>query len=186
MKHTLFFAAVASLFCAAESRADIANFAGDTKGGPAFVRPTETGARSFFAVPYNVYQFNVATSGAFTFTLTAADPANYDTFLHLFVNAFNPADLSDPATNFLAGNDDSNLNDPTLGSALNNFTLNSGTTYFLVLDGFSPSDAGAYTASISGPGAITVVPEPSSFALLGIAGMALLFAARRRQQNARA
>ncbi len=185
MKRQLLLAAIAALLLPAALRADTINFSGSTLGGPAFLRPTETGARSFFTVAYNVYQFSVTTSGPFNFTLNAVDPASYDTFLHLYVNAFNPADISDPATNFLRANDDANPIDSTFGSALTNLTLNSGSTYFLVIDGFSTSDAGAYVASISGPGTINVVPEPSTFALLGLAGVAAMIVVRRRALSSR-
>lgn len=136
MKKLNLLALLASVFLPAALFADTLNLNGDTSGAPSFVRPTESGARSFFTVPYQVYQFNVTTSGAFTFTLTAANPANYDTFLHLFAGAFDPTDLSDPAANFLAANDDRDFTNSFLGSGLTNVPLNAGTSYFLVVDGF--------------------------------------------------
>ncbi|MDQ6861066.1 MAG: PEP-CTERM sorting domain-containing protein [Verrucomicrobiota bacterium] len=184
MKTTIALSLLGSLLISAASFADTVNLAGNTAGAPTFTRPTETGARSFFAVPFIAYQFNVATSGAFTFTLNAVDPSSYDTFLHLFANAFNPADVSDPALNFFAANDDASGS--TTNSGLTNLTLFAGTTYFLVVDGFSGSDAGAFTASISGPGAINVVPEPSTIALLCTAGVTLATVMRRRSRQARA
>ncbi len=108
MKHKIAPALLASLLFPAALLANTIDFVGNTSGAPTFNRPTESGARSFFSVPFVAYQFNVLTSGAFTFTLNAADPAHYDTFLHLFVDAFDPADLSDPTVNFLAANDDAN------------------------------------------------------------------------------
>lgn len=170
----------------AAGQADTLVLSGNTTGAPTFVRPTETGARSFFAVPYNVYQFNVTTSGQFSFVLNAAAPANYDTFLHLFVGAFDPTDLSDPALNLLAANDDAVFGSPELGSGLMNANLISGTNYFFVVDGFIGSDAGAYTASITGPGAITIVPEPSTIALFTLSGLGLAAMVRRRRSHARA
>lgn len=186
MKLTTALSFLGALTLSASAFADTVNLAGDTTGAPLFTRPTETGARSFFSVPYNVYQFNVTTSGQFTFNLTALDPSTYDTFLHLFVDAFNPMDLSDPAANFLAANDDLNPNDPTLGSRLLNVNLTAGTTYFLVVDGFFGTDAGAYAASITGPGTINVVPEPSTTALCLFALAGIAFVARRQVRRARA
>lgn len=170
----------------ASALADTVNLSGDTTGAPTFNRPTETGARSMVggAVPFNTYQFNVSTSGQFTFTLTAIDPSSYDTFLHLFVNSFDPADTSDPAANFLAGNDDRVLNQPDLGSGLS-IQLNSGTSYFFVVDGFGNTDFGPYNASITGPGTIDVVPEPSTVALLGLAAVGLVVYMRRGFRSAR-
>lgn len=186
MIKTLFLVLTFTAASLVSGRADTVNLSGDTTGAPTFLRPTETGARSFFNVPYNVYQFNVSVSGQFTFTLTAADPANYDTYLHLFANSFDPNDLSDPATNFLAGNDDRVLGRPDLGSGLTNFTLNAGQTYFFVVDGFFPTDAGAYTATITGPGVINIVPEPASTTLVILSGLGLAFVARRQLRSARA
>ncbi len=184
-KHTVL-ALCASILLPASLAADTLTLAGTTIGAPTFNRPTETGARSFFTVPYQVYQFNVATTGQFTFTLTAINPASYDTFLHLFLNAFNPLDLSDPATNFLAGNDDRVLGSSELGSGLTNFTLNAGATYFLVVDGFFAADAGGFSATITGPGAINVIPEPSTTALLALAGAGFVWLVRRRRSTRRA
>lgn len=149
------------------ARAGSVTLTGNTAGGPTFNRPTETGALSLFeAVPYNAYVFTVSLSGAYDFSLSAVNPANYDTFLHLYVGRFNPAT---PDQNFLRANDDANGN--TTNSGLAGVNLLTGTNYFFVLDGFSNQDAGAYNAGISGPGNITAaaVPEPSTFALLGVA-----------------
>lgn len=175
-----------SLSLALSGFADTVNLDGTTAASPTFLRPTETGARSFLSAPYAVYQFNVSTSGPFSFTLSAIDPASYDTFLHLFVNGFDPADVSDPALNFLAGNDDAVFGSPDLGSGLTNVSLTAGTAYFLVVDGFAGSDAGAFHATISGPGAINVVPEPSSITLLAFASLGFIAVLRRRLRNARA
>lgn len=182
MKKYTFFAFSASLLLVAAASADTLNLSGNTAGAPTFVRPTESGARSFFTAPYSVYQFNVSTSGAFTFTLNAVDPASYDTFLHLFVNAFNPADMSDPALNFLAANDDRDAS--TTNSGLTSLSLNAGANYFLVIDGFSLTDAGAFNAIISGPGAITVVPEPSTVSILSLAIILIAILTKGRQNAA--
>ena len=89
-------------------------------------------------------------------------------------------DLSDPAASFLAGNDDRVLGNPELGSGLTNFSLNAGTTYFLVVNGFFPTDAGAFTATISGNGPIQVVPEPSTRALLLLSALGLAWIGFRK------
>ena len=100
---------------------------GDTTGAPVFNRPTTTGAPSIAGgnVPFNAFQFSVTQSGAYSFTLVADDSSNYDTFLHLYINGFNPAAPSDF---FLAGNDDA-TNDPAAGSALNTHSLLQSGTY---------------------------------------------------------
>ena len=58
---------------------------------------------------------------------------------------------------------------------LNGVNLTAGSKYFFVVDGFGNSDAGAFHASISGPGAIAAVPEPATTALLGIGAVGLVF-----------
>lgn len=163
--------------------ADTVTLSGNTLSAPSFNRPTETGARSLFSVSYSVYQFSVSTSGPFNFTLSALDPASYDTFLHVFINAFDPAETSNPALNLLAANDDASGS--TTNSALTSLSLTAGTTYFMVVDGFGSSDAGPFTASISGPGTINVVPEPSTVALLAMTGVGAVVVAQRASRKAR-
>lgn len=148
-------------------------FSGNTTGAPTFNRPTETGARSSVgtAVPYFVYSINVITGGLFSFSLDAVNVATYDTFLHLFSGSFNPNDASDPALNFLAGNDDRSLTTTNSGFA---FTLVSGRQYSLVLDGFLNSDFGAYIANISSnSGVFTAAAVPDEGSTLVLSGIAL-------------
>lgn len=169
------------------ARAGSITLNGDTTNGPVFDRPTETGAASFLGgnVHYNVYQFSITQDGAYNFTLVAGDPGTYDTFLHLYRNGFDPA-AADNSSNafFLAGNDDA-TSDPAVGSALNGLSLLAAETYYLVVDGFSNTDFGGYTATINGPGNISasVVPEPSAADLLAVSGGAglLAWALRRRR-----
>jgi hypothetical protein len=150
---------------------------GNTTNGPLFDRPTETGAMSFLgsSTHYNVYQFSITQNGAYNLTLVADDPSSYDTFLHLYRNGFDPAapyhsSISSNAF-FLGGNDDATA-DPAVGSALNGINLLTSDTYFLVVDGFSNTDFGAYTATINGPGNISAsaVPEPSAADCFAVAG----------------
>lgn len=182
MKTNLIIAAVAALFLPVSAFAGSVTLLGDTTTAPTFNRPTETGATSAFTVHYNAYQINITQSGSYTFTLNATDPSSYDTFLHIFVNAFNPVslyDVNDQAINFLAANDDAS---PSTTNSAITATLDATKSYFFVADGFSGSDAGAYTASVTGPGSImaTVVPEPSSAVLMGLAGTGLLLFGLKR------
>ncbi len=157
---------------------------GDTTGAPTFLRTTVTGALSAYTVPYQAYVFTVSQDGLYDFTLSATDPSVFDTFLHLYSGSFDPAAAD---LNFLRANDDRTFNSPELGSALTGVSLASASTYYLVADGFLPSDYGAYTASVSGPGNISAsaVPEPSTLALGGVLGGAfmLLILRRRRQRG---
>ena len=152
---------------------------GDTTGAPTFNRPTETGALSFQTVPYQAYTFTVSQNGLYDFSLSAADPSTFDTFLHLYAGGFDPAAAD---LNFFRANDDFNSSN----SGLTGVSLSAANTYFLVADGFSGLDYGAYAASITGPGAISAsaVPEPSTLALGVTLGGVLLagWVGRRRQR----
>ncbi len=163
------------------------NLTGDTTTGPTFNRPTETGALSLYEnVRYQAFQFSVTQDGPYTFTLAATDPSGFDTFLHLYRGGFDPA-APDNAF-FLAANDDLSTANPDLGSGLNAIPLLTSGTYFLVLDGFSNLDFGAFTATVTGPGNITAsaVPEPAAAHLILAAGVVGLAAcvARRRHRSA--
>ena len=175
------FPILAALALPLSASAGSLSLSGDTTGAPTFNRPTDTGALSAFAVPYQAYTFTVGLDGLYDFTLTAADPSPYDTFLHLYVGGFNP---SAPDQGFFRANDDSAAGG-TSNSALADVSLSSASTYFLVADGFLGSDYGAFTAGINGPGNITAsaVPEPSGLAWAGITfgGAALLGVRRRRR-----
>ncbi len=155
---------------------------GDDTSSPVFNRPTETGALSFQNPHFDAYVFTVDFSGAYGFSLVATDPANFDTYIHLYQTGFNPAD---PEANFLRANDDA-PGGVNAGSALSNINLAAGARYYLVADGFSVLDYGAYTATISGPGNITAaaVPEPSAMLLTALAALGGIGLLRRARRNA--
>lgn len=164
--------------------ASMLNLSGDDTSSPAFDRPTETGALSFQNPRFDAYLFTVDLSGAYDFSLVAADPANFDTYLHLYQTGFNAAD---PEANFLRANDDA-PGGVNAGSALSHVALAAGTPYYLVADGFSALDYGAYTATITGPGNITAAaaPEPSAALLIGLAALGGVGLIRRARRNAMA
>lgn len=154
----------------------------DNTASATFNRPTETGALSLQNPRFDAYVFTVNLGGAYSFSLVAADPANFDTYIHLYQTGFNPAD---PETNFFRANDDG-PGGTDAGSALSNVNLIAGTRYYLVADGFSALDYGAYTAAISGPGNVTaaLVPEPSSTLLTALAAaLGCWLLARRARRN---
>ena len=157
---------------------DTYNFASDTTFLPLFNRTIADGSllsEVGTAVHFHVENFTVSQTGTYSLSAVAGDPANFDTFVHLY-SAFNPAT---PLNGFIAGNDDA-FATADLGSALNNISLTAGNNYSFVVNGYGNTDFGAFTASIVGPGSIAPVPEPSTYALLAV-GVVGFFLAHRRQ-----
>jgi hypothetical protein len=164
-----------ALFAASAAHAEIFTFTGDTTGAPTFNRAfadfsalSGTGT----AAAYDEFVFTVDTAGAYTFLTTGV----FDTFTFLYQDAFDP---SDATVNGIAANDDLLPGFTTSGIAA---SLTSGTTYILVTTGFGNSDFGAYSTTIGGPGIVTVVPEPGTYALMA-AGLGV-FAWRMRNRQA--
>lgn len=158
------------------AKADIVTWTGDTTGGPTFDRPLAslTGLSSIGeGVSYNAIQFSVDTDGEYSFTLHGL---GFDTFLILYQNAFDP---SDSLANGVVANDDL-VSLRTSGFASD---LTAGTQYFVVVTGFDPDDAGAYSLTISGDGVISAVPEPEAWLMLAFGLAAITYAQRRKQQR---
>ncbi|MBA4039454.1 MAG: hypothetical protein C0468_03880 [Planctomyces sp.] len=151
-----------------------ASFSGDTTGGLTFNRPVSLTALSVVGtdVAFEAVNFTVSTSGAYSLETLPLGGTLADSFLLLYVGAFDP---SAPLANLIAFNDDLGAGFLSLiGSA----PLLVGLDYFAVVTGFANSDFGTYDLEIRGPGAITIVPAPGAAALLGLGGA---LAARRRR-----
>ena len=140
------------------------NYAGNTSGAPTYNRAFEDfSALSAFGVNVN-YQslaFSVSASGSYTFVSAAS--GGWDNFLFLYGPSFIPAA---PLSNGLIGNDD-------LAGFVNSsgftYALTAGARYVAVTTGFLGGvDFGAYANSITGPGAVTVLPEPGSSGLMAL------------------
>jgi hypothetical protein len=176
-------AAVTALLLVAGS-APAQVYSGTTVGGPIWNRPVanannppSTLSNIGTAVPYHVQSFTVSASGTYTFFSQALLPPNWDNYLFLYQNAFDPAS---PLANALIGNDDFG----NVGRSSFDYAVNSGTSYFLVTTGFANSNAGTFTNTITGPGVASfgtqTVPEPSTVALVASGLLGLVGVARRR------
>lgn len=173
--HALALAATTAL-AMGTAHADSFSFSGSiTLSDPVFNRPVTLASLSSVgtAVHYDAYTFVGITPGAYNFAMVSRPaPATFDTFLALYAGGFNPAA---PLTNLVA------LNDDLAGSLTSSgfsFTLAAGTAYTLVSTAFSNTGVGDYTTSM------TPVPEPASYALMGLGLFAMCGWMRRRQAQA--
>jgi Fungalysin metallopeptidase (M36)/Fungalysin/Thermolysin Propeptide Motif len=119
-----------------------------TTNSPSYARPDGDNVTVYVAgsnVLYRAYHFIAPSSGSFTFATSATGATITDTYIALYQNSFNPAS---PATNFVRGDDD--ISGANFLSSLTQ-TLTAGTTYILVVSGWSPSVTGTFTMT-SSPG----------------------------------
>ncbi|MBL8305160.1 MAG: PEP-CTERM sorting domain-containing protein [Rubrivivax sp.] len=172
-------AAASALVCAVPAHAVIFTYTGNTTGQPTYTRPLESlGALSAVGVgvAYQTFEFSVGANGDYTFLTTG----EFDTFLTLYAGSFNPLD---PLSNGLIANDD--LISPPFTTSGFAATLNTATSYVLVVTGFAPTDFGAYSTTIGGPGAIiSTIPEPASYGLMALGALGVMALRRRRERAA--
>lgn len=168
-------AASLAMFWAQPSEAAIFTSTGDTTAAPTFNRPIEdlSGLSAIgTAVHYATLSFSASIGGDYTFLTTG----EFDTFSILYQGSFNPAS---PLVNAVVANDD--LLAPPFTTSGFVGSLVAGSPYVLVTTGFDNTSAGAFSTTIGGPGVVTVIPEPSSYALLALG----LLAVATRQQARR-
>lgn len=151
-------------------------FNGDTTGGPTWTRTVAgtppTGLSSVGTnVRYQAVTFSVDAAGAYDFLVLGVAPTNWDTYLHVYANTFDP---TSQFVNVIAANDDF----PSIGrSGFTGLNLAAG-TYVAVVGGYDQAEFGSYSLEITGPGAVTFVPTPGAAGMLALAGVAV---GRRRR-----
>ena len=179
--------ALAAFGTALPSTAGTLTYTGTTVGGATWNRPVADAGNpptSLSAVgtnvSYSVQEFAIDTTGLYNFLSVATNPTTWDNYLFLYGNSFNP---TTPLTNAIIGNDDSGT-PSNRRSSFDNVSLTAGVRYFLVTTGYSNSDAGSFSNTISGVGNITSVPEPASvLGLLAFGAMGAGSALKRKQQQ---
>ncbi|BAZ84953.1 hypothetical protein [Dolichospermum compactum] len=174
---TLALTSFASLSFMVAAPAQAITFSGNTTGAPTWNRPVENATNppnslsvGSTAVPYQVQNFFVGTTGAYNFLSTAT----FDNYTFIYKNSFSAAS---PLTNAIIGNDD--FPDGN-NSGFNGVNLTADTQYYFVNTGFNNSDFGAYNSSITGVGNVTlgdVAAVPWETDALPVVGSTVLFGA---------
>ena len=146
-----------------------------TLGQPTFNRPIASpfGPPNVLSivgtnVAYSARTFTIDQAGSYTFDSLSTSPVNWDNYTLLYRTTFNPLN---PLLNAIDGNDDLGF----IGRSGFSSTLTIG-TYVLVTTGYSNTDAGTASSTISGPGNIlspTPTPEGGTMAMFGL-GLILL------------
>lgn len=167
-------ASLSAALVAPTAHAATFTYNGTTEGGAVFNRPVE----DFSALSgvgtdtnFSVLAFKVDVSGDYSFVTTTA----FDAVTLLYGGSFAPGA---PLDHGLVGNDDLQSS-TTSGFA---YGLTAGTTYYHVTTSFFSGDTGAYSLTISGPGAVAAVPEPAAWAL-SLVGLLGIGAYRRHSQR---
>ncbi len=120
-------------------------YSGTTIGGPEWDRPIGTGPSisGLGPVRYDAYKFQVTVTGSYDISSSQ----DYDGYLHLYANSFDPLDQ---ITGLFAANDDG---DGGVGTSdIDNVTLTAGIEYYLITNGFEFGEEGNFDNEFCGPG----------------------------------
>lgn len=121
------------------------------------------------AVPYDALTFQVSAGGVYQFLSLA----EFDSAIFLYAGGFNPSAPTDHLE--LVNND---IFSPDTSGLI--AFLFPGQTYTVVVTGIEDGDFGKYSLTIGGSGAVTAVPEPSTWLMLAF-GLAAVTLAQRRK-----
>jgi PEP-CTERM motif len=170
-------AALLSAGLVQHAAADIVTVTGDTNGGPTFIRPGDVGEDPYPWLTGMTYRaFDIVTSpgpNEFNWENSLMTSCDFRCVTFLYSGPFDPDDSRQNLMSF--DTDGFNF------SAMQTF-LEPGKRYTYVVTGYFDEDAGAFSITAGGQGAISIsaVPEPSAGLMLlgGLAGIGAL--ARRR------
>jgi subtilisin family serine protease len=125
-------------------------YSANTIHAPEWDRPQTTGCSisTLGPVRYHRQAIRVDVTGVYAI----ASSQDYDGYLHLYVNSFDP---SNQCANLLAGNDDDAL---LPGSSGITTTLDAAATYIIVTSAFEAGGEGSFSNAVSGPGQIRLLP----------------------------
>lgn len=144
------------------------DYSGDTTGGLTYNRTNSicgSLAAAGGGVKYHSQPiwFDLAESYLFHSDQQKGLPEQWDGYLFLYQDEFDP---TNPLTNCIIGDDDA-------GSGASEFTrtVDTNRQYFIVTTGYSPSEEGAFSNSVTGPGNIyfdTIAPTNYSLTVTTI------------------
>ena len=140
------------------------NYSSSTIGGPTFERPIEgtpPSSTSTGNFPYHVQPFTVTEAGIYNISINIA---NYNPFLVIYENGFNPADSR---INALSANNDDPFGNLGTFPFLSE-QLTPGKQYFLVTTSSSTDQSGNFTAEITGQGGINLGILPTLDFIAGV------------------
>ena len=124
-----------------------------SKCSPQFTRPnggTPPTTQSSYTVFYDKFSVTIGTTGKYDIL----SDQDYDGYLHIYENSFDPAD---PMTNVIGGDDDNtNGNGAAHGSKIEGLSLTAGTTYIIVGSGYGTTGIGTISFWIEGAATVTM------------------------------
>lgn len=125
-----------------------AGYAGTTRGKATFLRPNEgiTCNLSNVTTYYDVIPFQVSQNGNYTITNSYSD--NYDGYLQIYANSFDPLN---PCTTYINGDDDFG----TIAQSQLVLNLQANIRYYMVVSAYNTYESGDYLTSIAGNGTVT-------------------------------
>ena len=160
-----------------ESPDVVTPLASDVSTGPQWDRPYFiAGVSTLGPVNYDVFAFTPEVSGGYTFDSVVSQG---DGFTFLYEGDFDPDAPLDNLLDYGLGNGNA-PNGAADGQSLIESLLFADTTYYFVTSQFAAnSGPQSYVTTVTGPGNLLAIPEPTTVTLLATATLGLLSRRRR-------